>query len=444
MYIPYPLQEIYTHNVVIKNSNEIVKNVKLLPTKDKQKLDKMQVSDNVEACKKTIVLPGLINLHAHLGYGEFKISSQNLFAWLKALLKNFNHRMDTDGFTLKTKRSANTFVRNAVFGGTTFIIDNSTIPDISIDAYLENQVKGLVGFELFCSNFNFAEQYWQEKLPEIENLEQKIQSTGAKLELCLSPHASYDVAPALWQKALAWTIEKNQQGANKLLLSHVAESEAEEEWFRDKDSPKAQSAKDFWQSIATLEPKLNQWKPHESSIDFLLKNQMLEYNSLSPILLTHLCYAREQDLQALVNLGIKACTCPRSNEYLKNKLPDIEKWIELNLNFGFGTDSMASNEDTDMRKEASMYPALNARQKLDKLTIDAAKVLNREHEIGSLEAGKALDYCVLEVLDDSIDIDAVCPIELALDIKKTKVIETVIDGRIVYRADEQNIAKMES
>ena len=58
-------------------------------------------------------------------------------------------------------------------------------------------------------------------------------------------------------------------------------------------------------------------------------------------------------------------------------------------------------------------------------TSNAAFAMHREQEIGTLEPGKKADMIIID--RDIFAIDH-------LDIEKTKVLETIFDGRVVYKA----------
>jgi predicted amidohydrolase YtcJ len=74
--------------------------------------------------------------------------------------------------------------------------------------------------------------------------------------------------------------------------------------------------------------------------------------------------------------------------------------------------------------------AISIREVLEAYTINGARFLGRDAEIGSLEAGKSADFVILDR-----DILALADGGHADDIAKTRVLETWFRGRRVYRAD---------
>jgi len=112
---------------------------------------------------------------------------------------------------------------------------------------------------------------------------------------------------------------------------------------------------------------------------------------------------------------------------------------------GLGTDGPAgSNNDLDLMEEidlaaklakiSKMNPlALGAKDVVAMATIDGARALHMETEIGSLEAGKKADLVLISLSEPNAvpmyDIYA----QIAYSLKSSDVEDVVIGGRVVMR-----------
>ncbi len=405
-------QASYTQIALVKNPYEVLKNCDIAlseglignyTTRESSPIGGYTyLGQNYQ--RPIIIVPGFINLHAHLAYTYSSEASEGLFEWLCNLVA----KQSSSGCLLSQHINN---AKAAIASGTTFIIDNSNSPAQSLEAYKQTGLRGIIGIEVFGSDPDLAEEIFARKVEEINKLSSR---TNELVELCFSPHATYDVSVKLWRLLLEWS-----KSHKRLLLSHAAESEAEEAWFQDKDSKQAASAVKFWEQIKTLEAKLKHWRSYKSSVDMLAKNNLLD----PCLLLTHLCCASDEDLLALNNAGVSLVTCPRSNAYLHNPPARIEKWKS---NYGIGTDSLASNYDWDLRREVNELKNLSSVQKLELLTTKPAKILGKK--IGALEPGYAADFTVLELQRDDIDLSN--PIDLIFDTEMTKPVATYINGEL--------------
>ena len=218
------------------------------------------------------------------------------------------------------------------------------------------------------------------------------------LDFTFSPHAPYDVSAPLWKKLINWAQENK-----KPLLTHLEESPQETIWWKNKRG----EAIDFWGKINKLKPKLKYWKKYKSGIDFLEKNNLLSTN----IIATHLCQADKEDLNALREFEIKLVHSSRSNFYLGNDTANLKLWNELGFLWGVGTDSLASNEDLDLLNEIKfiinrqniIYDyKISAKDAFCAITSNAAKILNKDHEIGCLKKGYFSDFLVYKMKEKSL------------------------------------------
>lgn len=423
----------YTQNLIIKHSGEVIRDAELIT---KNGITSIIQSPESKNARCQIAIPGLINLHCHLAYTNLKIPSQKLFPWIKELVKI--QQMGDAQYSSKTpslnglEESFNPYqgaligAKEALSYGTSFIVENSHYPKQSYQALKDSGLKALIGLEVFGSDPEQATEIFAAKISELETLAQ-----DQNIQFTLSPHASYDVSPALWQLCQQWC---NQHQVP--LLTHIAESKTEEEWFKNKDSDETQSAKEFWQSINTLEVKLKNWRAYSSSIQYLYANNNLNPNQI----FTHMIYANKIDLELIKNSNIAMVSCPRSNIYLENGLPDYKLWQELGLAFAIGTDSKASNYNLDLREEVNTIPNLSAKERFELVTSKAASILKRR-DLGQIQTGKNSDYVILEILNENIDLDQLDPFTIAMDNKISKVKEVYINGSKVFEASNTAMIK---
>lgn len=403
----------YTHKYIVKNSNEVLENAQMSCESTSDNIHSLGINLEFDEAKPvTIMLPGFINLHSHLAYNKLKLPSQGLFSWLKELYEmtfanpNYSPRSNVlDG------------IDDLLKYGTTFVVENCFHLEDSFEAISQKKIKALIGLEVFGSNPNDAQKIFDEKIQELE----KYQNKNPNIDLCLSPHAIYDVSKELWQKCVAWSKENN-----KVLLSHIAETQEEEFFAQDFNAAELKTAKAFWQSINSLDAKEKTWQKYSSSVDFLDKNGLL----FEGLILAHGVYCSDKDLLTLKKYSSKLINCPRSNAFLKNAVAKTEQWQKLNLEFAMGTDSKASNYDLDLRKEIKTNQHLNSKEKFNKLTIDAAKILGRDQDIGSLEPGKAADFIVLELIEPGCNKKNI--FDYIIDPDKTRVKEVYINNKQVY------------
>jgi predicted amidohydrolase YtcJ len=91
--------------------------------------------------------------------------------------------------------------------------------------------------------------------------------------------------------------------------------------------------------------------------------------------------------------------------------------------------AIAVTRRTPGQPQLNPRQAIGIRDVLDAYTINGARMLGRDKEIGSLEVGKSADFALLDR-----DILALADAGKADDINGTKVLETWFQGRRVYRA----------
>ena len=130
---------------------------------------------------------------------------------------------------------------------------------------------------------------------------------------------------------------------------------------------------------------------------------------LSPRLqAVHMTALTDDEITAVAHAGVNVVHCPESNLKLASGFCPVAKLLSAGINVALGTDGAASNNDLDMFGElrtaallakgvagdASALPAASA---LRMATINGAKALGLEQQIGSISVGKLADLVAVDM-----------------------------------------------
>jgi cytosine/adenosine deaminase-related metal-dependent hydrolase len=200
-----------------------------------------------------------------------------------------------------------------------------------------------------------------------------------KLNGNLTPHAPYSLSPALGKKI------KDSFASNPGIYSiHFMESAGETELFTSGNGPIAN--------------RLSNWGffedgfPHTQTtpLDFI-RNSLPEN---APLLFVHNTFIDKPTLDALNPFSNRVyfALCPRANLFIENRLPDVHLLIANKAKIVVGTDSLASNYSLSILEELKAlqlaFPEISSEQLLIWSSKNAAELLGKADELGSIEAGK--------------------------------------------------------
>ncbi|HIF18677.1 MAG: TRZ/ATZ family hydrolase [Cycloclasticus sp.] len=130
---------------------------------------------------------------------------------------------------------------------------------------------------------------------------------------------------------------------------------------------------------------------------------------LSPDLITvHMTALDEDDIEKLAANSVHVVHCPESNLKLASGFCTVPRLLEAGVNVALGTDGSASNNDIDMLGEmrtaallakgvTKNAAALSAHDVLRMATINGAKALGLDEQIGSVTIGKQADVFAINL-----------------------------------------------
>ena len=165
------------------------------------------------------------------------------------------------------------------------------------------------------------------------------------------------------------------------------------------------------------------------------------------LVIAHCAAVRDEEVDLLARRGVKVAFCPCSSLKLGKGATAIGKYPEMvaaGVTVGLGTDGVAAAGNMNlmrqmlivagMFKDARMKPdVFLARQALRAATIEGAKLMLWDDEIGSLEAGKKADFVLFD-LDHIEWTPFYDPLQaLVFSASSASILETWVDGKPCYR-----------
>jgi len=374
------------------------------PTADIQA--KYRASQTIDA-REHLVLPGFINGHTHVPMTLFRgiHDDVTLNEWLykyifPAEAKNVNEQFVRWG----TRLAAAEQIR----AGVTTFADMYYFEDAIAEETKAAGMRGVLGetFIDFPAPDNKSEA---EMLAYTEKFLKRWQGDPL-IHAAPAPHSIYTCSKK--------TLQDSAELARKYhapILIHVAEMKKERD---DSLKQNGMSPVAYLDSIGVLGPD---------------------------IVAAHCIFVDEADRKLLAEKHVGCVHNPSSNMMIASGVSPVPEMRAAGVAVGLGTDGPAgSNNDLDLMEEidlaaklakiSKMDPlALNAKSVVEMATIDGARALHLEKEIGSLEPGKKADLVLINLNEPNAvplyDIYA----QIAYSLKGSDVDTVVIGGRVVMR-----------
>jgi 5-methylthioadenosine/S-adenosylhomocysteine deaminase len=351
-----------------------------------------------------IVMPGLINSHAHAAMSLFRGLADDLSLddWLRKYIFPAEARNVTEDFAAwGTKLSLLEMLR----GGITTYADMYYFEDAVARVTKEAGMRGVLGETII----DFP-------APDNKTLDQAYAYTQKFVDhwrgdpliiAAVAPHSIYTCSEKTLEDSAALA---RKNGAP--ILIHIAEAPFELEQSRAKHglTPVAYLGK-----IGVLGPD---------------------------VLGAHCIAVNSADIAMLAHFGVGCSHNPSSNMKTAAGVMPVVEMLAAGVPVGLATDGAASNNNQDLFEEmdlaaklqkiSRMDPrALPAAQVVEMATIGGARALHLEKRIGSLEAGKQADLIVVDTSAPHATPMYNFYSELVFALKATDVRTVVIAGRVI-------------
>lgn len=358
-----------------------------------------------------IVIPGLINAHTHIPMSYFKGLADDLpfEKWLFDFIVPLEQKLVNSQFVYDaTLHGAAELIKN----GITLANDMYFEGEVMAEATVKAGLRCIIGDPVLGTALKAAADIRKLGSAAIKN--RKRYFSNPLLDFSLAPHAISTNSRQILEMCAEVALQND-------LLIHMHLSE----------------------TLADLEAcRKYKLRP----VNFLQQIGLLD----ARVIMAHgiQVSAGEMDILAKHNSSVAICT--ESNLKLVNGFAPIKKYLAHGVNLCFGTDGVASNNNLDLLSEldftAKLHKSLNhdptflpAEQMLEMATINAAKALHKEAELGSLEPGKQADLVILDC--NSIEAQPLYNpySQVIYALGGRAVRDVIVNGRIVLRNKQLTI-----
>lgn len=323
-----------------------------------------------------IIIPGMVNTHCHLEVSHLRglIPEGTGISGFVSKLNNIRHTSENE--ILRAATDADRAMHD---------LGISAVGDISnVGLTLDVKRKSKLKYHTFIEIFGFDAAMCATRFKQGLHVAAAFEEAG--LPYSLSPHAPYSVGKVIWE-----LMAKETKLTGRISMHHD-ESQEERELLDKGTGRLAESFSRAGFDISSL--------PAMASDVFSLLGKYLPE---SEWILVHNTVMKNIPVAADLRAGVYWVLCPRSNQYIENRLPDIQGFADSGLTVCLGTDSLASNHSLsvieEMKTIMDAVPGISFDTVLSWATLNGARALGMENELGTIEKGKNPGLVNIPVFD---------------------------------------------
>lgn len=355
-------REIYNPGYLLFE-NDIIKTIGPMEELYKQDLLGASLVDG----KQGILMPGMVNLHTHMGMIPFRGLGDDCKDRLRVfLIPMENKAMDEEMVYLSTRYAAG----EMLLSGVTSVLDMYYYEEEAAKAMDEMGIRGIAGQTVMEEGAcDFSNPY--EAISYGERLIKKYQS-HPRISGCIAPHGTSTCSSQVLKAA--YQIDSSYQVPFTL---HTAEMDYEMKYFE----------KEYSMTPA----------------EYLDHIGVLGEDTLA----AHCIHMTKEDLDLFKQKGARVAHCIGSNTKAAKGVAPVTEMIERNIPVGLGTDGPASGNTLDILTQMKLFADFHKNETKDRsafpaetivsfATIEGAKALGLHLTTGSLEPGKQADLVLIE------------------------------------------------
>lgn len=354
--------------------------------------------------KRGIILPGLINSHAHLPMSFFRgICHSKPEILYEVVYPIERHLTPKEIYPLTMLGLLETTRAGVTCTGDHYFYEEEVAKAVHAIG-----VRGVLGETISSYGGSLSHK---DSLARGIDFAKKWKQRTNLIKTILSPHASDTVDPS-WFKEIVRASEREHLGIHL----HLAQSRRE---------------------VAFIESRYS-----KTPVEYVADLGILGPRTLA----AHCIHVNHHDIEILARYQTKIGHCPAS-QLLFEQLAPLPEFLKQNITVAIATDASCSNDDMDLLKElritALTHSAVSgtphmfkATDLLKMATINGAKALGIENQVGTIEAGKRGDLLIIRTDSPRMNPLHDIPNTIVFSASTDEVAMVLVDGKIRYSREQ--------
>ena len=324
--------------------------------------------DKIIDAKDKILLPGFVNTHTHLSMTLFRglADDLSLDEWLNDNIWPIEANLNGYYCYIGALLGAIELIKS---GTTTFSDMYFYMEDVA-KAVNESGIRAVLSYGMI--DFGDEEKRKSEIKENLQLYKNCHDTAEGRIKIFFGPHSPYTASEELLKEVRQLANENN-------IGIHIHVSETQKE-IKDVSEEKGLRPFEYLDSIGFLGPD---------------------------VVCAHSVWLSDEEIEIIKKHNVKISHNPCSNMKLASGIAPISKLLENDICVAIGTDGASSNNNLDLIEELKTASLLQKVSTLDPKvltsdealamgTINGARALGMEDEIGTIEVGKKADLILID------------------------------------------------
>lgn len=371
-------------NVVTNNSEDLIlsnhaveiTDDRISAIYDLKFFDKQNFDGEVYYYPDLTLIPGFVQTHIHLCQTLFRglADDLQLLDWLQYRIFPYENAHDKNSLRASVKVGINELLR----GGTTCILDMGTLrhQEVIFEELINSGLRAFAGNCLIDQNDLFPQfkSNTKEQIDYTYNLAKEFHNReNGRIKFGFAPRFVLSCSEELLKES--FNMKKDFFGS----VYHTHSSENKNE-------------------IAEVRKRFG-----KENIEYFHSINTIDDHSV----FAHCIHTTEEEIKLMKKSGLRVAHCPSSNLKLASGIANIPRYLQEGISVSLGADGAPCNNNlsaiTEMRLAALIQKPIHGATSMDaktvfKLaTIEGAKALHLQDEIGSIEIGKKADMVLINL-----------------------------------------------